>query len=135
MAIKLILGLVLARFCPNSIPKFFLWVLPLLDVIHCCKLSLHVISRKPNEPNLKPSFGPTFAPFYSNLGPRKFFMYILLLLDNKHCCKLSFHAIWRKTKEPNLRKWQKTKFRARFWSIWPIFRLPKLFFKNLAVSH
>ena len=35
-------------------PKFgsqknFLWVLPLVDVIHCCKLSLCAISRKTNN--------------------------------------------------------------------------------------
>ena len=35
-------------------PKFFfLWILPLLDVNHCCKLSLYAISRKTNEPNLR----------------------------------------------------------------------------------
>ena len=33
--------------------KNFLWVLPILDVIHCCKLSLHAVSRKTNEPNFK----------------------------------------------------------------------------------
>ena len=33
-------------------PKPFSWVLPLLDLIHCCKLSLYAISRKTNEPNL-----------------------------------------------------------------------------------
>ena len=27
-------------------PKFFLWVLPLLDVKKCCKLSLYAIPRK-----------------------------------------------------------------------------------------
>ena len=33
--------------------NFFLWVLPLLDIIHCCKLSFYAISRKTNEPNLR----------------------------------------------------------------------------------
>ena len=37
-------------------PKFgtqrdFLWVLPLLDVIHCWKLSLYAISKKANQSN------------------------------------------------------------------------------------
>ena len=42
-------------------PKFFLWVLPLLDVIHSCKLSLYAILGKTNEPKLrKSSFGPDF---------------------------------------------------------------------------
>ena len=40
-------------FAPNLAPKPFLWVLPLLHVTYCCKLSLYPISRKTNEPNLK----------------------------------------------------------------------------------
>ena len=32
--------------------KTFSWVLPLLDIIHCCKLSLHAISRTTNGQNL-----------------------------------------------------------------------------------
>ena len=38
---------------PNFGPKIFLRVLPLLDVIHSCKPSLHAISRKTNKPNLR----------------------------------------------------------------------------------
>ena len=41
-------GAFLPKFGPQ---KFFLWVLPLLDVIHCCKLSLYAISRI--TPNLR----------------------------------------------------------------------------------
>ena len=33
--------------------KFFSWVLPLVEVIHFCKLLLYAISKKTNEPNLK----------------------------------------------------------------------------------
>ena len=33
--------------------KFLSWNLPLLHVRSCCKLSLHAISRKTNEPNLR----------------------------------------------------------------------------------
>ena len=33
--------------------KYFLWILPLLHVIHCCKLSLYAILRKTNKPNLR----------------------------------------------------------------------------------
>ena len=37
-------------FWPKFGPKkFFSWVLPLLDIIHCCKLSLYAISRKTNK--------------------------------------------------------------------------------------
>ena len=31
----------------------FSWILPLLDIRNCCKLSLFTISRKTNEPNLR----------------------------------------------------------------------------------
>ena len=35
-------------------PKFlFPWILPLLGVRHCCKLSLYAILRKSNESNLR----------------------------------------------------------------------------------
>ena len=50
-------------------PNFFSWILSLLDVRYCCKLSVHAIWRKINEPNLRkwqpppapPSFGPNFG--------------------------------------------------------------------------
>ena len=34
-------------------PIFFSWILPLVYVIYCCKLSLYAISKKSNEPNLR----------------------------------------------------------------------------------
>ena len=47
-------GLILASFGPNLVPpKKFSWILPVLNVRHCCKLSLYAISRKTNEPNLR----------------------------------------------------------------------------------
>ena len=77
MTKKLILSLVLASFDPKLVPKKIFMGLPLLEVIHCCKLSLYAISRKTNEPNLrndkKPSFGSNFGPFGTNLGPKIFF--------------------------------------------------------------
>ena len=64
-------------FTPNLVLKFFLLILPLLDVRNCCKLSLYAISRKTNEPNLgnskKLSFGPHFGPFGPNSGHQIFF--------------------------------------------------------------
>ena len=83
-------------FWSKSFPKFSSWVLPLLDVIHCCKLSLYPISRKTNEPNLRksqknpPSFCPEFSPFGPNLGPKFFFrrFYLYQMLDivaSYHC--------------------------------------------------
>ena len=41
---------------PNLDPKkkkFFVDFLPLLDVRHCCKLSLYAVSGKTNEPNFR----------------------------------------------------------------------------------
>ena len=43
-------GLVLPKCGPQ---KLIWWVLPVLDVRHCCKLSLYTISRKPNETNVR----------------------------------------------------------------------------------
>ena len=42
-------------FGPNLVPNFFsfTWVLPLVYVTHCSKLSLYAISGKSNEPKLK----------------------------------------------------------------------------------
>ena len=48
MAKNLILGQILTHFAPNLVLKNFLL---LLDVIHCCKLSLYAISRKTNNPH------------------------------------------------------------------------------------
>ena len=71
-----------------------MWVLSLLDVFHCCKLSLYALSRKTNEPNLrkwqKPSVKTEFGPFSPNLGPKKFScgFYHHSILDNAasyHC--------------------------------------------------
>ena len=102
----LILGLPLARFGPNLVQKIFLWVLLLLDVIHCCELSLYTISRKTNEPNMRKwqkslVSGPIFAPLVKIWAP-KFFLQILTILDIRHCYKLSLYTISRKTNEPTL---------------------------------
>ena len=53
MAENLVLGPILARSCPNLVPKVFLSITSLLDVISCCKLSLYAISRKTNQQNLR----------------------------------------------------------------------------------
>ena len=95
MVKNLVSGTILACFDLNSVPKFScMWVLPLLDVIYCCKLSLHVISRKTNEPNLrkwqKKISGPILTP--SPHTPN-FFSWILLQLNVKDCGKLSLYSI------------------------------------------
>ena len=60
-------------------PKPFSWVLPLLDLIHCCKLSLYAISRKTNEPNLrkwqKTQFPAQFWPIWPKFGSPIFFFF------------------------------------------------------------
>ena len=65
---------------------FFWWVLPLLDVIHCCKLSLYAMSRKTNEPNLrkwqKTLFWARFRPICPKFGPPIFFLKKTWLLSH-----------------------------------------------------
>ena len=53
MAKNLVLGPILACFGPISVLKTFLWVLPELDVIYYCKLSLYAIWTKTKEQNLR----------------------------------------------------------------------------------
>ena len=74
---NLVSGPILSKFGSQ---KFLQWILPLLDVRHCCKLSLYAISRKTKEQNLRKwqknyfraRFWPKFGlPFFSpkkNLG-------------------------------------------------------------------
>ena len=63
-------------------PKFFRWVLPPVDLIHCCKLPLYAIARKTTQPNLKngkkPSFGSNFGPFGPSLCPKYFVLELYL---------------------------------------------------------
>ena len=97
----------MANFGPQI---FFSWALPLLEVLHCYKLSLYVISRKTKLEKMAKNlvWSLILAPL-AQFGPPEFFFWggILVLLDNRHYCKLSLYAISWKTKEPNLRKGQK----------------------------
>ena len=130
MAKYLIWDPILAHFGPNLFPKIFLWVLPLLHVRNCCKLSLYVISRKTNEPNLKKwkkkKFWAWFWPAFAQIWSPKIFLWVLPLLDVIHCYKLSLYAISRKTNEPHLRKWHKTYFWTQFWPVLTQIWLPKI---------
>ena len=96
------------NFGPNFDPtqkKFFRWVLPLLVVRYCSKLSCYPKRKLMNqtwESDEKPMFGPDFGPFGLNLGPKFFFLLVLPLLDAKHCRKLLLHAISRKTYDSHL---------------------------------
>ena len=104
-------GLFWPKFGPQ---KFFWWVLPLLDVIHYCKLSLYKISKKANEQNMrkwqKNLVSGTILALLTQIWIPKFFLWIWPLLDVRHCCKLSLYAIARKTNEPNLRNGKKPSF-------------------------
>ena len=131
-------------FWSKSFPKFSSWVLPLLDVIHCCKLSLYPISRKTNEPNLRksqknpPSFCPEFSPFGPNLGPKFFFrrFYLYQMLD----IVASYHCMQFEGKLKN-QTWENGEKKPSFGSNFGPSRPNSLhqfsfffFFKNLASS-
>ena len=63
------------RFWPKfGLQIFFSWVLPLLNVIGCRKLSLYAISRKTNEPNMrkwqKTQFWTRFWPLWPKFRPQ-----------------------------------------------------------------
>ena len=93
MAKNLILGQILARFGPDLVPpNFFSWVLLLLDVTHCHKLSSYAISRKINEPNLRKwqknlVSGPILAPL-AQVWALNFFSWVLPLPDVRHCLEI-----------------------------------------------
>ena len=92
MTKNLNLDLILARFAQ----KFFAGVLPLLDITHCCKLSLYAISRKTNKSNLrkwkkkKNSFRPDFGSSiqsWENLVTRQ--------IDESLCLSVSLYDVER----------------------------------------
>ena len=89
-------------------PKPFSWVLPLLDLIHCCKLSLYAISRKTNEPNLrkwqKTQFPAQFWPIWPKFGSPIFFFKNLASLVTSYHGQLSSSSILEKTNDLILRK-------------------------------
>ena len=78
--------------------KFFSWVLPILNIIYCCKLLLHAISRKTNEPNLR-----KWQIFMSDFG---FFGPNLSRCCNYHCMEFQGKPInktWKNDKKPSFR--------------------------------
>ena len=75
---KLILGPILDHLAQIwSPPNFFLKVLPLADIIHCCKLLLYAISKKTNKTLLgkwqKTNFGTNFDLFASTFDLQQIF--------------------------------------------------------------
>ena len=117
-------------FGSNSGLQFFLWVLSLLNVRNSCKLSLYVISRKTNEPNLekwqKNTLGLKSAQLALIWVPRFFFVGFT---SSYHCMQFQGKIInqtWENDKK------NQTSFGpdlARLAQFWPVF-----LFKNLALS-
>ena len=82
-------GLFWPKFCPQ---KFFFSGLPLLDIIHSCKL--YAISGKSNKQNLTKWKKPSFRPkFYPNFCSKKFlfqgfYLYLTLYIVGSYHCML-----------------------------------------------
>ena len=90
------------NFGPNlHSPKLFSWVLPLLVVRQCPKLSSYATSKKSNEPNYKKCWkkplilDPILVHLAQIWAPR-FFLWVLPLLVVRVCSKLSSYGIYRK---------------------------------------
>ena len=104
-----------SNFGPNLVPQnFFSWVLPLLVVRHCSKLSSYAISTKTNEPNLTKwqknllILHPVLACLAQIWVP-KIFWGVSPLQVVRHCSKLSpiqfkrklMNQTWENSKRPN----------------------------------
>ena len=108
MAKNLASSPILAKIWPK---KFFSWVLPLLDIIHCCKRSLCAISRKTNKPNLRKwqkilNLGPILAQIWS---PKIFLVDftsdgLLDFVASYHCMQFQgklINQIWENGRKPS----------------------------------
>ena len=89
----------------NQDPQFFSWVLPLLGVRHCHKLSLHAIPReniwsKTQENDKKPHFGPDLIPVGSKFGLPIFLKKNLTSSVTRYHGQLSLRTISEKTNDP-----------------------------------
>ena len=106
---KLNFGPDLGPFWPKyRLQKLFSWVLPLLDVIHCCKLSLYAMKRKTNKQTWKngkkSSFGPDFGLFGPNSSYQFFFFKNLAFSVTRYHSQLSSCTISEKSNDPIERK-------------------------------
>ena len=79
---------------PPSPKKFFLWVLPPLDVRYCRKLSLHAIFRKMKNPNSVKWWETSFFILFQKPASSV----------NRYHVQLSSCTISEKTNDPILRK-------------------------------
>ena len=101
---KLIAGQILTQIL---VPNFFFVGFILLDVRHCCKLSLYAISRKTNNRKWRKNLvlvltydsGPKFEmPFFFS------FKNLVLSVTRYHMGQLSSSTLSGKTNNPILRK-------------------------------
>ena len=84
-------------FGPNLGHQFFLQVIHLLVIRHCCKLSNNAIIKenywaKLEKIKKKTNFGPNFGLF-GQIWAHKFFLEVLPLLVVRHCSNLSSNSI------------------------------------------
>ena len=81
---------------------------PLLDVRHCCKLSLYIISRKTNESNLRKwqntQLWVWFCPIWPEFGLPIFFFKNLTSSGTRCHGYLSPYTISEKNNDPILKK-------------------------------
>ena len=88
--------------------NFFSWILPLLNVRHCCKLSLYAILRKPNETNLRKGKKPSSR---TNFGSKIFFYeffylhYMLDIIASYHWMQFQWkltNQTWENSNKPSV---------------------------------
>ena len=90
-------------FDPNLPPNFFSWVLLLLDVRHCHKLSSYAISKKTYDQKKEDGEKPHFR-LDSKFWPSIFFFKNLAFWVTRYPGQLSSWTISGKTNDPLLRK-------------------------------
>ena len=78
-------------------PRFFSWILPLLDVRHCSKISLYAISRKTIAPNLRKCqkklvSGPILASL-AQIRWTKFFFFFFFFFCKSLDIMVSYHQV------------------------------------------
>ena len=114
MAKNLISGPILDCLAQIWVPNFFSWVLPILDVRYCCKLSLNATSRKRYDPNSRKWRKTSFWAWFRSIGPKfrlpNFFLKNLTSSITRYHGQLSSCTISEKTNDSILRKfsdWRK----------------------------
>ena len=102
-------------FGPNVGPKKFSWVLPLLDFMHCCKVSLCATSWKSNEPSFrkrkKTSFWARLWTIRSKFGALFFVLFCFCFFQKSGF--LSHYISWSAIIMYNIKKTNDLIFRKR----------------------